>query len=51
MLDIEEMEHYTFMYKSLITLQKGLNITIWWQEEITMSKRQKKKSPVVEEEP
>ena len=30
---------------------KGLNITILWQEEITMSKRQKKKAPVVEEEP
>ena len=30
---------------------KGLNITILRQEEITMSKRQKKKAPVVEEEP
>ena len=51
MLNIEEMAHYTFMYTSLITQQKGLNITIWWQEEITMSKRQKKKAPVVKEEP
>ena len=33
------------------TQSKGLNITILWQEEITMSKRQKKKAPVVEEEP
>ena len=33
------------------TQPKGLNVTILWQEELTMSKRQKKKSPVVEEEP
>ena len=33
------------------TQQKGLNVTILWQEELTMSKRQKKKAPVVEEEP
>ena len=51
MLNIEEMAHYTFMYTSLITQQKGINITVWWQEEITMSKRQKKKALVVEEEP
>ena len=33
------------------TQSKGLHITILWQEKITMSKRQKKKAPVVEEEP
>jgi len=34
-----------------VTQPKGLNVTILWQEELTMSKRQKKKAPVVEEEP
>ena len=38
------------VYK-LVTRPKGLNVTISWQEELTMSKRQKKKAPVVEEEP
>ena len=32
------------------TQPKGLNVTILWQEELTMSKRQKKKALVVEEE-
>ena len=34
-----------------VTQPKWLNVTILWQEEFTMSKRQKKKAPVVEEEP
>ena len=34
-----------------VTQPKWLNVTILWQEESTMSKRQKKKTPVVEEEP
>ena len=34
-----------------VTQPKGLNVTILWQEDLTMSKRQKKKAPVVEEEP
>ena len=34
-----------------VTQPKGFNVTILWQEELTMSKRQKKKAPVVEEEP
>ena len=38
------------VYK-FVTQPKGLNVTILWQEEPTMSKRQKKKTPVVEEEP
>ena len=33
------------------TQPKGLNVTMLWQEEPTMSKRQKKKAPVVEQEP
>ena len=33
------------------TQPKGLNDTMLWQEELTMSKRQKKKAPFVEEEP
>ena len=38
------------VYK-FVTRPKGLNFTILWQEEFTMSKRKKKKAPVVEEEP
>ena len=38
------------VYK-LVTQPKGLNVKISWQEELTMSKRQKKKAPVVQEEP
>ena len=38
------------VYK-FVTQSEGLNVTILWQEELTMSKRQKKKAPVVEEEP
>ena len=38
------------VYK-FVTQPQGLNVTILWQEELTMSKRQKKKAPVVEEEP
>ena len=38
------------VYK-LVTQPKWLNVTILWQEEFAMSKRQKKKAPVVEEEP
>ena len=34
-----------------VTRPKGINVTILWQEELTMTKRQKKKAPVVEEEP
>ena len=33
------------------TQLKGFNVTMLWQEELTMSKRQKKNAPVVEEEP
>ena len=33
-----------------VTQPKWLNVTILWQEDLTMSKRQKKKAPVVEEE-
>ena len=33
------------------TQPKGLNVTILWKKELTMSKRQKKKALVVEEEP
>ena len=51
MLNIEEMTHCTFLSPSLSLSQKWLNVTILWQEEFTMSKRQKKKVPVVEEEP
>ena len=36
---------------NFFTQPKWLNVTILWQEELTMSKRQKKKAPVVEEEP
>ena len=35
----------------MITQPKGLNITILWQDNLTMSKIQRKKAPVVEEEP
>ena len=45
------MAHCTVMYRSLITQPKGLNITILWLDNLTMSKRQRKKAPVVEEEP
>ena len=38
------------VYK-FVTQPKWLNVTILWQEELTMSKRQKKKAPVVEGEP
>ena len=38
------------VYK-LVTQPKRLNVTILWQEEFTMSRRQKKKTAVVEEEP
>ena len=34
-----------------VTQPKWPHVTILWQEELTMSKRQKKKAPVVEEEP
>ena len=34
-----------------VTQPKWLHVTILWQEELTMSKRQKKKAPVVEEDP
>ena len=33
-----------------VTQPKWINVTILWQEELTMSKRQKKKAHVVEEE-
>ena len=51
MLDIEEMAHCTLMYPSLSLSKKRLTVTTLWQEELTMSKRQKKKAPVVEEHP
>jgi len=51
MLNIEEMTHCTLLSPSLSLGRKWLNVTILWQEESTMSKRQKKKAPVVEEEP
>ena len=51
MLNIEERTHCTLLSPSLSLRQKWLNITILWQEEFTMSKRQKKKAPVVEEDP
>ena len=38
------------VYK-FVTQPKWLNVTILWQEEFAMSKRQKKKAPMVEEEP
>ena len=50
-LNIGKMAHCTVMYTSLINQPKGLNITILWQDNLTMSKRQRKKSPVVGEEP
>ena len=34
-----------------VTQPKWLHVTILWQKELTMSKRQKKKAPVVEEDP
>ena len=34
-----------------VTQPKWLHVTILWQEELTMSKRQKKKALVVEEDP
>ena len=51
MLNIEEMTHCTLLSLSLSLSRKWLNITILWQEEFTMSKRQKKKALVVEEDP
>ena len=50
MLNIEEMTHCTLLSPSLSLSRKWLNVTILWQEESTMSKRPKKKYPVVEEE-
>ena len=44
--DILHIDVYKF-----VTHPKWLNVTILWQEESTMSKRQKKKTPMVEEEP
>ena len=38
------------VYK-FVAKPKWLNVTILWHEELTMSKRQKKKAPMVEEEP
>ena len=37
------------VYK-FVTQPTWLNVTILWQEELTMSKRQRKKAPAVEEE-
>ena len=51
MLNIEEMTHCTLLSPSLSLSRKWLNVTILWQEESTMSKRQKKKASVVKDEP
>ena len=51
MLNIEETTPCTLMSLSFSLSQKWLNVTILWQEESTMSKRKKKKAPVVEDEP
>ena len=51
MVPIEGVKRCIVLCKFFSLGRKWLNVTIVWQEEFTMSKRQKKKAHVVEEEP
>ena len=52
MLNIDEVKYCILMSQCCNFSGNGLQFHIWQEDfELTMSKRQKKKAPVVEEEP